>query len=430
MSYQSNLSGHLRQHTEHTSTSLGSPDLSSAYLLQSPLPFKKVPRDLAALLCQQTFGGHLSANCGRVFIVGGGFSFYAGLPLTSDFTRALLAARDPHSTSGTLVRHLKKFVNLTFGPTLSSSDNWPSLEDLFTCVDLAANSGHNLGNKYSAADLRTVRRCLIVRIIRMLHNRHHNTFYRKNKEWKLLKQFLSEVDYDSSAFLSMNWDSVIEERFLSVHSQKNTRVDYGCDAIQGKVSSDKRHLSPVPDGTGPTLRIAKIHGSVNWLYCDNCQSVFWLRPLQSLSLSRRLLSKSEWRKVAPSERHRSDPWKCPFCKTVSLSTRLATFSYRKALDFPMFQRSWSTSQDLLRSAGTWAFIGYSLPPADYEFKFLLKRIQLSRQTPPRIVFVTGGADADATYRNYQGFFGDGFKEGTNCFLDGLNAKSMKGLLQY
>jgi hypothetical protein len=44
----------------------------------------------------------------------------------------------------------------------------------------------------------------------------------------------------------------------------------------------------------------------------------------------------------------------------------------------MFERSWLSAERLLRQAKKWVFIGYSLPAADYEFKHLLKRVQLSR----------------------------------------------------
>jgi len=370
----------------------------------------------------------VQVECKRVFILGGGFSYYAGLPLTSGFTRALIAAKDRETgRSGILVHHLSKFVRSTFGCKSGSSEDWPSLEDLFTCIDLAANSGHHLGERYSAAYLRTVRRCLIARIIRMLDNRLDKAAHKKGDKWEMLKSFLCNVDYASSAFLSMNWDEVVEKRFRIIHPGK-VHLDYGCDAVPVTRSAAGRQILAVEPNTGPILRITKIHGSVNWLYCDNCQRVFWLQPSQGRHLSNQLLSAVEWKKLAPNNNYSSKRWTCPFCKKVPLSTRLATFSYRKALDFPMFQKSWSTAENLLRNAEIWAFIGYLLPAADYEFKYLLKRIQLSRQPRPRIVLVTGGDDGEATYENYRRFFGPELKKGKNCFLRGLDKKSIECLL--
>jgi len=64
---------------------------------------------------------------------------------------------------------LGQFVGDTFHPPRDlDPDLWPELEDLFTCVDLSANTGHHLGGEHSPAFLRTVRRALIARMIRML----------------------------------------------------------------------------------------------------------------------------------------------------------------------------------------------------------------------------------------------------------------------
>jgi len=71
----------------------------------------------------------------------------------------------------------------------------------------------------------------------------------------------------------------------------------------------------------------------------------------------------------------------------------------------MFERSWLTTERLLHEAETWIFIGYSLPAADYEFKHLLKHVQLSRGRPPKLVLITGGKGAGDAQRNYQKFFG-------------------------
>jgi hypothetical protein len=100
-----------------------------------------------------------------------------------------------------------------------------------------------------------------------------------------------------------------------------------------------------------------------------------------------------------------------------LSTRIATFSYRKALNFPMFHQSWNNAEQILTTAKRWVFIGYSLPAADYEFKYLLKRIELARPKPPDVIVVTGGDGASTTRMNYRHFFGTRLNK--HLFNDGL-----------
>jgi hypothetical protein len=129
----------------------------------------------------------------------------------------------------------------------------------------------------------------------------------------------------------------------------------------------------------------------------------------------------------------SKVWHCSCSERVALGTRIATFSYQKALDFPMFQKSWFSAERLLRSAPKWVFIGYSLPAADYEFKYLLKRIQLARTRPPQFIVVTGGSkdDVDATYSNYQRFFGTSIRRAgssVNFFKRGLSDEALACIL--
>lgn len=71
--------------------------------------------------------------------------------------------------------------------------------------------------------------------------------------------------------------------------------------------------------------------------------------------------------------------------------------------------------------------GYSLPGADYEFKHLLKRVQLSRKKPPEFVVITGGSETDSeyTYLNYQRFFGRDIKKDENFLRDGFSNAATK-----
>jgi hypothetical protein len=94
----------------------------------------------------------------------------------------------------------------------------------------------------------------------------------------------------------------------------------------------------------------------------------------------------------------------------------------------MFQKSWLAAEELLRSAKKWAFIGYSLPAADYEFKYLLKRTQLSLKSQPKIIVVSGGQNKRLTYDNYRRFFG-GSVSGAGFFGSGLTDEAVKAICQ-
>src|SRR5438132_14033142 len=126
-----------------------------------------------------------------VFVVGAGFSHHAGLPLTSKFTEAVLEAREFGSgPSRVMVEFLSSFIRDAFNHSAkAAARHWPNLEDIFTCVDLSANSGHHLGSNFAPADLRTVRRAMLCRIIRMLDQKYEAARKRKGPNWKELDDF-------------------------------------------------------------------------------------------------------------------------------------------------------------------------------------------------------------------------------------------------
>jgi hypothetical protein len=349
------------------------------------------------------------------FILGAGFSDNAGLPLQSSFTKELLKAREfKKGPSKALVEQLDEFVAKVFGwnePT--PLDLYPELEDIFTSIDLSANSGHYLGTDFSPKDLRQIRRILISRTIRMLHSLYLNGALKDPPETKrtFLLEFVGALNTSRHEIVSLNWDGVLEgctdELDLAFDIQYSPDIEP--QEIKGGKLVDFESLEN-------TLRVSKVHGSINWLYCDCCRRSFSI-PIKNIEALANQVLKKEEAKVLYGNSKRID---CPKCG-VDLSVRLATFSYRKALRAPMFESSWLQAEKSLREAQKWVFIGYSLPQADYEFKYLLKRVELARAKPLQIQVVTvnglvKGEDSP-TVKSYKKFFG---RQEIEFFRDGLN----------
>lgn len=364
---------------------------------------------------------------GNLLIVGAGFSVNAGLPLAGDFTKELLnlSGLRLDGPSVQQVDFIRNFVDRVFGEgTPRLAKEWPELEDIFTLVDLSANTGHHLGPKYAASDLRVVRRAMIVRMIRMLSQAYSRKQGTPDRDWQVLEGLFGRFRTDITAVLSMNWDTVFERGVA--RAQKIRRIDYGCGATA--VSFKKKALV-VRSLRGDTLHILKPHGSVNWLYCDACRETFWVPPGDTERVAQSLFRESDWSAVLGRTKVKVPQTRspaCPHCEANSLGTRFATFSYRKALDFPMHAGSWRTAEQYLKGSADWVFIGYSMPAADFEFKHLLKRVQLTEGERPDITVVTGGSAADATVERFTKFFGD--VPGKRFFFTkGLDAKALQHL---
>jgi hypothetical protein len=363
----------------------------------------------------------------NLLILGAGFSFNAGLPLASQFTRALLniSKLKLDGPSASQVKFLRTFVDQVFGEDNErSAEEWPELEDIFTLIDLSANTGHHLGTRHSASTLRVVRRAILVRMIRMLSQAYKRRQGNPDDSWNKLELLFESFDASKTAVLSMNWDTVFESGLARTQNIRN--IEYGCNATSVKFERGVLVRRP---SDGQALCMLKPHGSVNWLYCDACRELFWVTPGQTEQVAQTLFRKRDWDVVlrgstvsAPVTL--SPP--CPHCKSDSLGTRFATFSYRKALDFPMHAASWRTGEQYLKTTADWVFIGYSMPAADFEFKHLLKRVQLTEKTRPDITVITGGADADATVQRFRKFFGDVTGQRFE-FINGLDGPALAHL---
>jgi hypothetical protein len=366
-------------------------------------------------------------NPGNLLIVGAGFSWNAGLPLASNFTRELLNLSNLKldGPSARQVEFIRVFVDHVFGEgTRRSVGEWPELEDIFTMVDLSANTGHHLGPTYSSADLRIIRRAMIVRMTRMLSQSYARRRANPDANWRMLERLFEKFDVASSAVLSLNWDTAFESGIA--RAQGIRRVDYGCHATAMRFDVGKlsRRLF-----SGRTLHILKPHGSVNWLYCDACRETFWVPPGDTEHVAQTLFRKRDWQAILRDSKVKHPTVlspKCPHCAAEALGTRFATFSYRKALDFPMHAASWRTAEEYLKSTVDWVFIGYSMPAADFEFKHLLKRVQLTEKIRPKITVITGGTGADSTIARFTSFFGDVAGERFH-FKNGLDADALSHL---
>ncbi len=356
-----------------------------------------------------------------VFIVGAGFSANAGLPLQSQFTELFLKASEfKTGKSRQLMPHLGQFVEKTFGFN-STHDlmSYPELEDVFTLLDLSANTGHHLGISYSPKDLRMLRRMLLSRTIHMLNYAYTKGKAKANPERRRLLEFVSKLSPDRHGFVSLNWDVVLEGCLEEIGA--SFTPFYSPEIRPAVIQDDKLELHKRESKESQIL-VAKMHGSINWLYCDCCRRTYSVPVGQVSRLGSQVLKSNEVKELYDNTGRNRLP--CPFC-TVDLGVRLATFSFQKALRAPMFESSWLEAEKALRRAHRWVFIGYSLPAADFEFKYLLKRVQLAREQPPEIVVVTKVTDpANSPLKSYKRFFGEG---SFSVFSKGFTSASINAI---
>ena len=266
-------------------------------------------------------------------------------------------------------------------------------------IDLSANSGHNLGRKFTPKMLRALRRMLIYRVFAVLDA----DFEYSPEIAGFLKHQLGFKDDVTTHFVVLNWDIVLERHLECFH---DTGIDYCIQARSWDGSSEKAKR---------IVGIAKVHGSSNWVYCDNCHSLFYDRYTKLSLAIRAGLIKADFRLydtsltdaifneslgIQPENRN------CRECQGA-LGPHIATFSFKKSFRTHAFATSWLATEEMLTRAKKWTFIGYSLPEADYEFKHLLKTCQLKfahSSTPQKKIDVILLNDKRSAEK-YKTFFG-------------------------
>jgi hypothetical protein len=301
-------------------------------------------------------------------ILGAGFSKESGLPIARDLSAMIFDHRFRGVLEDVVTRAIQEFLVNCF--RWRAGDPLPTFEDIFTMIDLAAGTGHSLGCAFTPKKLRAVRRMLVLRLFGIL-DLH---FAPSPNIVKILRTLISRRN--TTHFVVLNWDIVLEGylwRCVPLAS-----VDYCVD-----ISSWFPYDRPRKGNVG----IAKIHGSANWVYCDNCHSLFY-DPHSKLALHIRAgITKADFRLFDPGITDRifdrelgasRNGRSCRKCRCAAVGSHIATFSFRKSFRTQGFTSSWLAAEQILTQAKRWIFLGYSLPDADFEFKHLLKTCQLKR----------------------------------------------------
>ncbi len=386
-------------------------------------------------------------------ILGSGFSAAAGLPTTNKVNEKFIAppARTPGGYHDGLEQTDEDFITAILKQFWRDVFGWvdgqpaPTLEEHFTQLDFAANSGHHLGPKYSPKHLRAIRRFSIHRVFHILDAER-----RASPEIEsVLKMAFSSF---ATSIVTLNWDIVVELTLQAVNyelmSAGRPQVRPSYEVGEKLLNTDSlRAFSATPTPLTP-FPMLRMHGAANWMYCDACRHITADIDAKSALHYRAYLDELDFLlfdDVAKAVGYTADP--CRMAASLSpsrracdgcgnrLAGRLATFSYRKAFSIYQFQVTWKRAFEELRDADAWLFFGYSLPEADYEFKSLLKAAQLARRDPASLhIEATTGPETKpdgtvdsfnvATRERYQKFFGSRATRLVPRYLDGWVADEL------
>lgn len=300
-----------------------------------------------------------------VVVLGAGASAADGAPLQSELFRQYFQSSSICSRVDTTMQtELKNYFSKLWGIDINRNNlgntKFPTFEEALGLLDIADARGEFFkdlswsgDSSIRAQELRSHLIALIALIIEEKLQRdcpNHK---------KLVTNLNNNRGLCSTVFLSLNYDIIIDN---AIELVTQNIPDYGVS------------FSPEPNRNGeswhPSVKLLKLHGSLNWLYCPICNA----------------LSLSPGHKVAAELPGAPWQFRCFYCREIQISIIIPPTFFKVMSNFYL-QQIWREAEEACRDAQRIIFCGYSFPNADVHFKYLLKRAEVNRSGPPPSIFI-------------------------------------------
>ncbi|NMH70732.1 hypothetical protein HF072_18285 [Bacillus sp. RO3] len=323
---------------------------------------------------------------------------------------------------------------------IAESKSHITLEDIFTILDKAIASNEHIQG-YDTSKIIQLRNDFVFCIIRLfvkssVNQSFDSQTYLNFIEKIIQKRIEAEQTGDPVSIITLNWDFIVDKYFSHVVSSNSdyekAKLDYCVYDHNYHHFFDDSDIESIPSTILKrqgyyNVKLLKLHGAMNWLLCKNCQRLFY----------------SQEKYIAFEEFYDTSAPECPFCtKNYSLSgdrnntkltSELITPTLLKNLDNVTFKNIWKNAFVELAEAEKVVFIGYSLPQADFEFRYMLKKairpitnidVVLYHNDDPNKIkdLLKDEGDiskftANVSETRFNSFFG---KDDINFFYEGIN----------
>ena len=310
-----------------------------------------------------------------VFIFGAGASYTEGAPLRKDILPYILESNDPDLQGSSIYAITKEFLSDNFIWD-KSVGYYPELEEVFGFLDYFIQKGESLNRKYSLRRIIEIKESLI----KLIHYIISSTIPSANKFYRMFWEAIYEYNTNIS-IITLNYDTYLEDGFLHMFP-RNMYLDY-CFSLGNYDHSDEidannwwinprepvlclENVEPV------SIKIIKIHGSLNWKYCNCCNQVL-LTPFDKKSDLG--IDDTSWKKKPDDKYHTRRNVAGMRCSRDGneFQTLLIPPSHMKNLSHPVISRLFIESSEEIRKAKKVVFVGYSLPELDVHMRAILKK---------------------------------------------------------
>ncbi len=322
-----------------------------------------------------------------LFIFGAGTSHPDGVPLQKEILPMIMNGSIKEIAESEIGGEVIEFVKENF--EFDEKLNFPRLEAVFGFLDYFILQNESLSKKYSNERLRKIKEYLIKLL-------HYIVDYRTEKKsiyyrlfWEAVSEFNSNI-----SIVTLNYDTLLEQAFDFLF-EKFGYIDYAINLMNYEKNEklkpfnfwiDPRKPVAVKETENPVaIKILKLHGSLNWKYCNCCNQTLltpWDRKID--------LNKGKFLGYTYPDKVEYE-YSCPIDGT-DFETLIMPPSYYKELTHNVILPLMAEAGKEIRAAKRIVVIGYSLSDADIHIKALLQKhlsdkqelLVINRKNPPHI----------------------------------------------
>lgn len=304
-----------------------------------------------------------------VFVLGAGASHPDGVPLQRHILPMIIKDRNGKIKNSLIGRQVLEFIDENFSYSIQEKI-YPNLEAVFGFLDYFIQQNESLNAKYTHSKLREIKEFLIklIHYVVNLETDKPSKYY--HHFWEAVKKYNSNI-----SIITLNYDTLLEHSFGFLFKNFGY-IDY-CFHFLNYDESNKnakfakwvnpREPIDVEINTEPVaIKILKVHGSLNWKYCNCCNQTLltpWDRKID--------LDKGKFLGYTYPDNEEYE-FTCPIDGT-DFQTVIMPPSYVKSLNHPVTTQLLSEASREIRATKKIVFIGYSLSDADVHVKALFKK---------------------------------------------------------
>lgn len=298
-----------------------------------------------------------------VIFLGAGASASDGAPVQSDLLREYFNNCEKRTNHGDIERELRTYFWQIFRIDVDSENlddvQFPTFEEAIGMLDLAEIRNEafkyfdRTGIASNSGRIRRLRSYLIYAMATVIKEKAgYATWHRC-----LIKELKSNGLLDQVSIISTNYDILIDNSLAEISDTQNpgAAIDYGV-----KFTNQQYWGTP----NDKAIKLHKIHGSLNWLYCPTCSDLF-ITPFQKGAAQ-----------IAEDPKSAT----CKRCETLQVPIIIPPTFYKDMSNVHL-SNIWKKAENSLRDAEQIIFCGYSFPQADTHIKYMLKRAETNQDEP-------------------------------------------------